>query len=191
MFKDLANNIKAAIIALKYHKDWFALVEKVTIDEMTAPRYYEGKGNYIDILDFESGGRGYLRKAGKIQFNEVLGKGVTSCADNDYLIEISIPFRAVSYLERSALKCDDAFSDDLHTAELIGVLSGKPSGLALELNAHSVRYKPTSTTTNPEALWHEEVSGINYRVPVKYSFVAVDFMAVLIIDSNCLTDVCY
>lgn len=190
MIKTVANNIKFTMDQLGYYDQIFPWVTMITVDGITAPRYYDGDGMIQNIMDFEKGGLGYLRKNGKTSFVELENESFTSCVTDEYLHQITLPVRIVSAIRRDVFQCDDAFVDEYHVNELIGVLSGKPSGLAVELSARSVRYKPTTTVAEPQTVWNEETTDSGYKVPQWLSLVALDMNVVVVIDSECLQNVC-
>jgi hypothetical protein len=82
---------------------------------------------------------------------------------------------------------DDAFSDDLLVQEIIALLS---AATPTNEGVRSIDYNVTNYDTDSLSIWKAEVSGMDYQMNFRFSYIAIDFTASVVVNPECLIRSC-
>lgn len=189
MVEAIACNIREIVLSSGYVNTHFEWCELVREGNVTYPAQYIGGGNYVQVLNNDVNGNSYLRKNGNVSFGKPPGKGalkLTSCS-GDTMVQMTIPLRLVMVVPKDKL-ADDAFSDDLLVQDMTSLIQGSVD--LPETGAHSIKYQVTGSDTDSLSIWSQEVKGAEYQMLFKYSYIAINFNAVAVLNPNCLYRTC-
>lgn len=168
-----------------YFNVFYEYCERVQRGKIIEPQYYQKGGQYKPVMDFDVNGAGYIRKNGKTQmrFNSQYPQ-ITSC-DDDSIIDLSYPMRIVMGVPKNKLQ-DSAYSDDLLFSELISILGGSFSATnVIDTSVSILNYDTDSLT-----IWSEEVSGIDYQMNFKLTYLAIDINITFTLKQSCMAQAC-
>lgn len=189
MIQQISCDIRDKILSTGYINQHFDYCELVKDGEVTEPMFYVGGNQYQKIFNLDVNGHSYLRKAGKMTVSAAPSKQnvkVYSCGGDDNVL-VKFPLRLVATVPKEKLD-DNAFSDDHLVHEIIQALSADIELTGVE--AIDIKYKINSSDTDSISVWRGEVNGIEHQINFKYSYVAIDFTAEIIINPTCLINAC-
>jgi len=189
MIEAIACNIREIVLSSGYVNTHFEWCELIRDNGVTYPAQYIGGGNYEQVLNNDVGGNSYLRKNGNVSFGKPAGRlnvKTTSCG-GDGMVQMTIPLRLVMVVPKSKLE-DDAFSDDLLVQDMTSLIQGSVS--LPETGAHSIKYQVTGSDTDSLSIWSTEVKGYEYQMLFDYSYIAINFNVVAVLNPNCLYRTC-
>jgi hypothetical protein len=188
MIQEICCNIADIVKSSGYVNTHFEFCELIKRGDMVYPAQYIGGGNYEPVLNNDVNGNSYLRKNGKTSFGAPPSKQnvkTKSCGGDD-MVQMTIPFRLVMVVPKSKL-LDNAFSDELLVQEINSLLSNEgftPTG------ASNFEYALTNYDTDSLSIWASEVKGVDYQMSFDYSYIAIDFNAVVVANPACIYQSC-
>ena len=189
MFEAIACDIREIVLSSGYVNTHFEWCELVRRGDVTYPAQYTNGGNYEQAFNNDVNGNSYLRKNGTVSFAKPPGKNgikLTSCG-GDNLVQMTLPLRLVMVVPKNKLE-DNAFSDDLLVQDMTALLQGSVD--LPESGAINMKYQVTGSDTDSLSIWSAEVKGVEYQMNFKYSYVAINFNVIAIINPNCLYRSC-
>lgn len=187
MIEQIACDIKDLVLSSGYIKTHWEYAEMIRNGDVTYPAQYVGGANYEQVFNQDVNGNSYLRGNGQISFSQIDQDKLTACGGKNF-VRMSIPLRLVMIVPKDKLS-DSAFSDNVLALDMIGMLSGSLSTTIT--GVRSIEYSVTGYDTDSLSIWKAEVTGQEYQMNFRYSYIAINFNAVLIVNPSCLTTVCY
>ncbi len=185
MIREIACDIETIVMSSGYVNTHWQWAEWIKNGEVSYYSQYDVGGNYDQIFNNDVGGNSYLRKSGAVGFGNVTGTDnlkFMACGDNPF-VKLTLPLRLVMVVPKSKLS-DDAFSDDLLALEMIKAIS---SDVVVQIEGvRSLEYNIVSYDTDSILIWNNETKGIEYQMNFDYSYIAINFNAVAIVNPSCL-----
>jgi len=189
MIREITCDINSIMMNSGFVNTHFEYCELIKNGDVTYPAQYDSGGNYVQVFNNDVGGNSYLRRNGKASFSSVSGVDnvkFIACGDNPF-VKMTLPFRLVMTVPKSAL-LDDAFSDDLLAMSIINLITAD-TVVAID-GVRLLQYNVLDYDTDALSIWSAEVKGMDYQMNFAYSFVALNFNAVAIVNPNCLNFSC-
>jgi len=185
ILEDVLCTLRTRLLDSGFIKEFYELTEMFTRGEVTAPGFYEGNGQYKHVHDFDINGAGYARKRGDVYIQLDASKGdMVACSSDDFLI-LNYPMRAVIAVPKIHLG-DNAYSDDRLFAEMAVIFAGDYSASRVQDISTSIQ----GYSTDALSIWKQEVSGIDYQMNPRLSYIAIDFNLTFSVTKSCLPEVC-
>lgn len=185
ILQDALCNLKSSLMETGYFNRFYEYVHQVKEGVEVTPQYYNGKGGYIDVYNFDVNGSGYIRKTGAMNLTDSGLPQVTSCSEGD-IVNVNYPLRAVFAVPRTKLN-DNAFAEDQLALDLMAAISNEATAIT---NVSEVSFNTTSYKTDRLQIWKEEIQGIEHQMNFKLAYVAIDFTLTLTTTIGCLTADC-
>jgi len=190
ILQDALCNIKAEVMALGYFNRFYDKAELIERNHGNEkfPQVYVGNGQYQPIYDLDVNGTGYIRKDGDVR-SEVINNDrlqVTSCNDDNPLIDLVFPLRLVAAVPKKTLS-DNAYSDDMLVFDLLAIIGRRQSAV---VNTHSVTGRVVSYDTDRDTVWSSEVRGIDKQVKLDISYVSINFTLTFRSALDCIRQNC-
>lgn len=186
ILEDVLFTLKERVLHSGFISEFYEYCELIKRDEAIYPAYYIGSGQYDPVYDFDVSGAGYVRKRSEVSiaYNTQLNE-LTSCSDDNQILDMSYPLRAVFGVPRKLLG-DDAYSDDRLFSEMVVLFSGSYTST----DASEIATKIRSFNTDSLTIWTSEVKGVDYQMLFELAYIAIDFDIVFTVNKDCLAQVC-
>lgn len=171
-----------------FQKSWGLCELIIDGSGLTLPAFYLGKSEYDKkVVDFDKYiGVSYIRRNGKVTFGEVDPE--RQPIDCKTVTEISVPLKIVCIVPKKELPQDNEYADDFVASKITAALNGASEFIS---DANSSRIFVQDYETDNQVILNEEFAGIEITdIHYKYSYLSLQLIARIIIDSTCLEPEC-
>lgn len=189
MIKTITEYINTKLLALNYFQRQYGLCVQITrSDGRKMPAQYLGKGEYMDISNFDKySGVSYMRKRGSISIADI-EDNLIGCTS---LLSINVPLKLIVIVPRKKLPCDDRYAEDKMILSIIKAVTSRSSDLKRSLSAKKASIFITSFNTSNSEVLKEEYTNIKKTgMNFKYVYASLDIEANIITDKNCIDQDC-
>lgn len=178
-------SLRDAMISRGLVNTFHPFVEIIRRDERTFPAQYIGGGEYNQVHDFDTGGNGYVRQRGDMSVSLSRVSSFTACEDDNAVVVLNYPLRLVMGVPKDRLN-DNAYSDHTLVFEVFDIVGTTYSAS----NIQDVSVQIRSADTDSLSIWAKEVTGFEYQMLFRLSYVAIDFDVQFTVNKSCLKDQC-
>ena len=184
MIRQISEHFDTKLALTGWIEKFYPLVKMVE----DIPQYYVGNSQYVPVSNFDSwNGMAYLRLVSNPTISQNTEQSNRACSE---IMDIVYPVRFVFAIKRTALKIDDAFSEDRLITDLIKTLAVKNGALRQNLSALSTNIMAESWTTEADEVTASEYPNKDISINLEFIYGAINFNALVVINKDCIADSC-